>query len=186
VNTIALLSYIGTWEEYDVQGPATLTGSTVRAAADLGEGLVLATAQVAAPPDRVFQALTSEEIVGWWVREGVFDTRAWSGDVRIGGRWESSGLVLGRPYSLFGEYREIERPTRLVHTYQRGDVPGDAVSTVSYVLDPVDSGTRITLRHWGFSSPEACTNNCLGWETSFARLADLLGAEATASPGTDS
>lgn len=168
-----------------MEGAATATGSTVRAVADLGEGLVLATAEVAAPPDRVFQALTSDEIVGWWVRQGVFDTREWSGDVRPGGRWESSGLVMGRPYSLHGEYQEIERPTRLVHTYQRGDVPDDAASTVSYVLDPIESGTRITLRHWGFNSPEACTNNCLGWETSLGRLADLLGAEAAAI-GTDS
>ncbi len=164
---------------------APATGNIVRAAADLGDGLVLATAEVAASPDRVFRALTSHEIVRWWVRQGVFDTRNWSGDVRVGGRWESSGLVMGRPYSLHGEYQEIEHPTRLVHTYQRGDVPGDAVSTVSYVLDPIESGTRITLRHSGFNSREVCTNNCLGWETSFGRLADLLAAE-TAATGTHS
>lgn len=168
-----------------MEGAATVGSSTVRAVADLGEGLVLATVEVAGPPDRAFQALTSDEIVGWWVRQGVFDTREWSGDVQVGGRLESFGLVMCRPYSLHGEYEAIERPNRLVHTYQRGDVPDDAVSTVSYVLDPTESGTRITLRHWGFSSPEVCTNNCVGWETSFARLADLLSGEAAASSGTD-
>lgn len=151
---------------------------TARAVADLSNGLVLASVEVTAAPDRVFTALASDEIVEWWLRVGVFDTRTWAGDVRVGGHWESSGLVMGRPYSLHGEYLTIERPDRLVHTYQRGDVPHDAASTVSYVLEPIARGTRITLRHSGFSSREVCTSNCLGWETSLARLAALLGAEA--------
>jgi hypothetical protein len=37
------------------------------------------------PAERVFQALASEEIITWWARPGVFDTREWSGEVRVGG-----------------------------------------------------------------------------------------------------
>jgi uncharacterized protein YndB with AHSA1/START domain len=53
-----------------------------RAVADVAEGLVLASVEVAAAPERVFQALASKEITDWWVRPGVFDTREWTGDVR--------------------------------------------------------------------------------------------------------
>ncbi len=67
-----------------------ITIATARAAADLSEGLVLATVEVKAPPERVFRALASEEVTRWWVRPGVFDTRRWSGDVRRGGRWRAS------------------------------------------------------------------------------------------------
>jgi uncharacterized protein YndB with AHSA1/START domain len=125
------------------------------------------------------RALSSADIVNWWVRRGVFDTRQWSGTVEAGGTWESAGLVMGRPYSLHGEYLHVDPPGKLVHTYQRGDVPGDPPTTVSYSVEPVGNGTRITLRHSGFTSREVCLNNCLGWETSFAELAALLAPGAT-------
>jgi uncharacterized protein YndB with AHSA1/START domain len=53
-----------------------------RAVADLAEGLILASVEVATAPERVFQALASKEITEWWVRPGVFDTREWT-PVRI-------------------------------------------------------------------------------------------------------
>ena len=151
-----------------------------RAAADLAEGLVLATVEIQAPPGRVFRALSSAEIVSWWVRRGVFDTKEWSGTVQTGGAWQSAGLAMGRPYSLHGQYLQVDPPSRLVHTYRRGDVPGDPATTVSYSLEPAGDGTRITLRHSGFTSREVCMNNCLGWETSLAELAALLAPGATA------
>jgi hypothetical protein len=42
--------------------------------------------------------------------------------------------------------------------------------------------TRITLRHSGFAAPEVCTNTCIGWETSFERLAEILATKRTPSP----
>jgi Activator of Hsp90 ATPase homolog 1-like protein len=77
-----------------------------RAVADLAEGHVLATVEMAASPERVFRALTSKEIVGWWVRAGVFNTTEWTGDVRAGGRWRASGIGRGKPYVLEGEFLE--------------------------------------------------------------------------------
>jgi hypothetical protein len=47
----------------------------------------------------------------------------------------------------------------------------------SYRLDAVEGGTRITLHHTGFSIPEICMNTAIGWETSFGRLAQVLGSE---------
>ena len=53
---------------------------TARAVADLAEGEILASVEVAAAPERVFRALASQDIVNWWVRPSVFDTREWAGD----------------------------------------------------------------------------------------------------------
>lgn len=136
---------------------------------DLPEGSIGASVQVAAPPDRVFQALASNEITKWWVRPGVFDTTEWRGDVRPGGRWSASGTANGRPYTLEGEFLEVDAPRKLVHTWY---VAG-ATTTVTYVLEPHDGGTRVTLRHDGFPSTQAGTNTRIGWETSFAQLAAL-------------
>src|SRR5260370_15145446 len=95
-----------------------------RAVADLAQGEILATVEIAAPPERVFRALTSKEIVDWWVRPGIFDTREWTGDVRKGGRWRASGVARGQPYTLEGEFLEVQPPTKLVHTWQRAGMPG--------------------------------------------------------------
>ncbi len=150
-----------------------VTRSTARAAADLADGLIIASVEVAAAPERVFRALASNEVTGWWVRPGVFDTREWSGDVRVGGRWQASGVGNGRPYVLEGEFLEIDRPRKLVHTWLAVGAP-IGQTTVEYVMEPLDSGTRVTLRHKGFASREVCIATCIGWETSFDRLAQSL------------
>jgi len=95
-----------------------------RAVADLHEGRILASVEIASPPERVFEALTSKEIIDWWGLPGVFDTREWTGDICRGGRWRASGLVRGQPYVLEGEFLEVQPPIKLVHTWQRVDVPG--------------------------------------------------------------
>src|SRR3989442_1198768 len=158
----------------------SIKSSSARAVADLAEGMMLASVEIAAPPERVFQALASTEVCQWWVRPGVFDTREWTGDVRVGGRWRASGLARGGPYTLEGEFREVDPPRKLVHTWQGAWAPG-IPTVVTYLLEPVDGGTRITLRHSGFA-PEVWTNTCIGWETSLERLADVLGRERTPPP----
>jgi uncharacterized protein YndB with AHSA1/START domain len=148
--------------------------STARAAFDLAEGLVIANVDLQAAPERVYEALTSpDEITAWWVRPGVFDTREWAGDLHVGGTWRASGIGGGRPYTLEGEFLEVVRPRKLVHTWRGAGTPG-ATTTVSYVLEPLGAGTRITLRHSGFTSPESCRNTGIGWETSFAKLEEHL------------
>lgn len=150
-----------------------ITIGTARAVADLSEGLILATVEVKAPPERTFSALTGDEVPAWWVRPGVFDTREWSGDVRPGGRWRASGLGRGNPYVLEGEFLEVDPPRRLVHTWQGAGAAGP--STITYELEPVEGGTRITLRQTGIKPRPTCAATCLGWETSFEELARLLG-----------
>ena len=151
----------------------TIKERKARAVADLAEGLIVATVEIAAPPERVFKALASKEICEWWVRPGVFDTREWTGDVRAGGRWRASGIARGKPYTLEGEFLEVDPPRKLVHTWQIAGAPGTP-STVSYLLEKLEGGTRLTLRHSGLVAPEVCTNTSIGWETSLERLAEIL------------
>src|SRR6266542_2407366 len=153
--------------------------SRARAAADLAEGSILASVEVAASPERVFQALASNEVLDWWVRPGVFDTREWAGDVRAGGRWQASGVGGGKPYTLEGEFLEVDPARKLVHTWHSVGAPG-APTTVTYLLEPLDTGTRVTLRHSGFTSREVCANTGIGWETSFERLAQSLAPQGPA------
>ena len=155
---------------------SSVENSRARAVADTAERYLLASVEIVAPPERVFHALASNEVVDWWVRPGVFDTREWTGDVRVGGRWRGSGVFKDRPYVLEGEFLEVDPPRKLAHTWHPGGAPG-ASTTVTYLLEPRDRGTRITLRHSGFALSEACINTAIGWETSFERLAEILAPE---------
>ena len=152
---------------------STIETSRPRAVADVAAGVILASVEIAAPPERVFVALASREIVDWWVSPGVFQTTEWSGEVRVGGRWQASGVVRGAPFGLEGEFVEVEPPRKLVHTWQRTGAPGPK-TTVTYLLEPHGGGTRITLRHAGFPPHGAFETTSIGWETSFARLAEIL------------
>ena len=147
--------------------------TAARAVADAAEGQLLACVEVEADPERVFRALTSEEITAWWVRPGVFDTREWSGVVSVGGRWRAAGMSRGQPYVQEGEFLEIEPPYKLIHTWEGPGTP-DMPSTVTYLLERLDKGTRLTIRQIGFASRDVCNRFAIGWETSLNRLAEIL------------
>jgi uncharacterized protein YndB with AHSA1/START domain len=153
---------------------STILDGTARAAV-LANGHVLATVEVAAPPDRVFRALASGEVTKWWVSPGAF-TQKWTGDVRPGGRWQAIGIDGGRPFTLQGEFVELAAPRSMAHTWQGSGADGGP-TTVSYLLEPSDVGTRVLLRHAGLPSQAACDRASIGWETSLAHLAMLLGRE---------
>jgi uncharacterized protein YndB with AHSA1/START domain len=135
--------------------------SGARAVADLATGMILASVEVAAPPERVFRAMTSQEIIDWWVRPGVFDTREWTGEVHVGVGWSVSGIGGGQPYTLEGEFLEVDPPGKLVHPWRPAGALG-VPTKVTYLLEALDGGTRLTLRHYGFTSRETCMNTCLG------------------------
>lgn len=145
----------------------------VTVSADIATGEVAAQVDLDAAPARVFRALTSAEICDWWMRPGVFDTRSWAGDVRAGGHWETTGVGQIGPYRMVGEFVAVEPPRRLEHSWMVVGAPG-GVSTVTYDLEPVGTGTRLTLRHAGLDLAPICEATSKGWETSLGRLATLM------------
>ena len=147
-----------------------------RAVSDLIDGRVVASVELAVRPERVFQALASREVVDWWVNPGVFDTREWTGDVRVGGRWRASGVARGAPYTLEGEFLEVDPPRKLVQTWHNAGAPGTP-STVTYLLEPIAGGTRLTVQHAGLGAPDQRKNVGAGWQTSLDRLAEILSVQ---------
>jgi uncharacterized protein YndB with AHSA1/START domain len=157
---------------------STINHTGARAVANVPAGQLSASVEIPATPEQVFRSLASNEITKWWVRPGVFDTREWSGDVRAGGKWRAAGMSRGQPYVQAGEFIEIDSPRRLVHTWEGAGKP-EAPSTVTYNLERIEGGTRLTLRQGGFVSPEVCNAFAIGWETSFERLAEILSPEVS-------
>jgi uncharacterized protein YndB with AHSA1/START domain len=139
--------------------------SAPRAVADVSDGLILASVDIDVPPERVFRALASEEITKWWGSADTYRTTRWSGDVRVGGAWRTEGVGAdGKAFAVGGEYLEVDPPRKLVHTW-RADWDGSHVTTVSYRLQAIETGTRLTLRHSGFGDRvSACEDHTQGWE----------------------
>jgi uncharacterized protein YndB with AHSA1/START domain len=127
--------------------------AVARGLTELTEGVVLATVDVAASPERVFTALTDPtELVQWWGVPGEYRSVEWTIDLRVGGRWELRGYGTdGHLFLVEGEYLAIEAPTRLVLRWRPSWEPGPD-TTVSYRLEAIPGGTRITLRHDGFET----------------------------------
>lgn len=152
-----------------------------RAIADVPNGLVLATVEIAAKPERVFRALTSpEEIVRWWGQEGMYKTTGWTADFRVGGAWRADGSDhSGEKFSVEGKYLEIDPPRRIVQTWRPSFDEGE--TKITYLLEPTDVGTRVTLRHEGFANrTDSLRGHTAGWERVFTWLRDFASTPSAA------
>jgi uncharacterized protein YndB with AHSA1/START domain len=136
-----------------------------RAVADVTAGRILASVEIAAPAERVFRALASEEIASWWGSPEEYRTTGWVGEVRPGGHWRADGVsVDGSAFFVEGEFLEVDAPRKLVQTW-RAAWDGGNVTTITYSLEAIDGGTRVTLRHDGFADRvDSCRGHATGWE----------------------
>jgi uncharacterized protein YndB with AHSA1/START domain len=151
-----------------------------RAIADVSAGLVLASVEIARPPERVFRALAGEEITRWWGSDDLYRVTKWTGDVKKGASWKSEGQGRdGKPFSVSGEFLEVDPPNKLVHTWRYDWDPSGSVTTITFLLEPIDGGkrTRVLVRHEGFKDPAACSDHASGWERVLTWLTDHLDKE---------
>ena len=139
--------------------------SSARAIADITSGLLLATVDVAASPERVFRALTTDEVLKWWGSPDTYRTTKWVAELRVGGQWRTEGKSAdGKPFTVSGEYLEVDPPRKVSFTW-RADWDGGNLTQVTYRLEPTADGTRVTLRHDGFEGrAQACEGHTVGWE----------------------
>lgn len=121
--------------------------------------------QIAAPPDRVFAALTDpKQVSQWWGQKGAYRVTGWHGEVKPGGKWRSEGAGAdGKPFYVEGEYLEIDPPRLLVHTWNPSyrQLP---TTVVRFELQPHKGGTLLRLTHSGFKGhAEAAKDHSQGW-----------------------
>ena len=131
---------------------------------------------IRATPEAIWDAITNPD----WNEKYGYPGRG-EFDLRPGGKYlataDEQAQAMGMPAELVdGEVLEVDPPRKLVHTWHGVGAPG-APSTVTYRLERLDGGTRVTLRHSGLVAREVCTNTCIGWETSFERLVEILATE---------
>ena len=133
------------------------------------------TVELAAPPDRVWAALTTAEGLGaWFGHEATIDLRP-GGPVRM--RWTDGTAVDMR-------VQRVEEPTVFGFTWPIYGLPEDDPrrTYVEFTLEPSGAGTRLTVVESGFSQlPEdvyrkAYDGNTDGWAKELGELAAYLDA----------
>ena len=127
-----------------------------------------------ATPDRLFQAWTDpKELANWWRLEG--DGWAFAGatlNLTVGGRYRLAMTSPdGKSHVAVGEYRQIDRPRRLVFTWDWEDVGsrvGETIVTIEF--RPAGAGqTEVVLTHERFPNGKAAHGHEWGW-TQLLRL----------------
>lgn len=131
--------------------------------------------QIAAPPDRVFDALVvSSEVVKWWGQKGIYICKEFQADLRVGGIWRSAGVDgRGNPFEINGKFLEIDRPKVLAYTWV-ASWTGDLETAVRWELESVSGGTQARIRHSGFTGRMEMEQNYRGWPRMLGWLQALL------------
>jgi uncharacterized protein YndB with AHSA1/START domain len=130
----------------------------------------------AATPEEVFDAWTSPEVLTrWWAAQPTWTSPGCEVDLRVGGRYTlRMRSDDGRIYAVGGEYREVDRPRRLVYTWcwegTDGPDPG-VVSLVTVEFHPEADGTTVVLEHSGLPSEQSRTGHETGWIGTLENLA---------------
>lgn len=153
-----------------------MTKAKATSVADVTEGVVLARVEIEASPERVFRALTTEELTKWWGAD-EYETTKFSIDLRPGGSWRTDGKGAdGSAFHVEGEVLEVDPPRRLVQTWKPSWDPSPATKIV-YTLEPIEGGTRVTIRHSGFTNAESCDGHSVGWMRVLGWLSNHVAGE---------
>jgi uncharacterized protein YndB with AHSA1/START domain len=137
---------------------------------------------IRAPAERVFDAFADpRQRIRWWGSQGLFQATHMESDLRPGGVWMMRGTGReGRPFTVRGEYLEIERPRLLVFTWIRGGNEDPTESTVRVEFQETDGVTTVRLAHSGLVTEALRTRNS-GWPLIFSLLQGYLEHGAAAA-----
>ena len=133
------------------------------------------TVEVAHPPVKVWAALTTAEGLGaWFGDQATIDLRP-GGSARMS--WTDGPTVDMR-------VERVEEPTVFGFTWQIYGLPEDDPrrTYVEFTLEPVDTGTRLTVVESGFAQlaedayRKAYGGNTEGWASELGELVDYLDA----------
>jgi uncharacterized protein YndB with AHSA1/START domain len=127
---------------------------------------------IRASAERIFEALTDpQQRVKWWGDESSYRATHMESDLRPGGKWSTRGTGFGKPFSVRGEYRVVERPRALAFTWIPDWQPSATESLVRFDLIEKDGVTTVRLTHSGLT-PEGRQAHrgwarMLGWLRAF-------------------
>jgi uncharacterized protein YndB with AHSA1/START domain len=160
-----------------------MAGGDFRLAAAPGTAAIVMTRSFAAPRARVFEALTTPDLVRRW----LLGPPGWSMpecaiDLRVGGRYRHLWRhdVDGTEMAVEGVFREIVAPVRIVAT-ERFDppwYPGEALDTTVLAEEGGRTTLTLTVLYESAAARDAVLRTPMegGVAAGYDRLERLLGA----------
>ena len=138
---------------------------------------------IQADADTLFRAWTDpRDLMHWWRMEA--DGWSFAGasiDLRVGGRYTLAMTdPAGNTHVAVGVYREVQRPARLVFTWDWENPAhrvGETLVSVEFnVLD--DKRTEVVLTHEGFADSARTGRHDQGWTELLRLLEGFIGADS--------
>ena len=136
---------------------------------------IVETIVINAPASAVYAALTEpEELTKWWGSDDTYRAAVMEVDLRVGGKWKTSGRNReGKPFTVFGVYRIVDPPALLEFTWKHDFYDGalaEAETVVRYELEERDGATQLRVTHSGFTKLAGREDHSAGWKTVMAWL----------------
>jgi uncharacterized protein YndB with AHSA1/START domain len=138
---------------------------------------------IAAPPERVFSALTSREQALQWGSSPEFQMTKWEMDPRLGGKWTfiargrtGSGNYADADLVHHGEIIEFNPPRVLEYTWFASWHSDPTRKTlVRWELTAVPGGTQVKVTHSGLAPmPDDCKGYAQGWPGLVKRIKEFV------------
>src|ERR1700733_6580192 len=124
---------------------------------------------IAAPAERVFQALTSTDELSRWFTNPSCPVKFWQMDARVGGAYgyatEKGTVVVNgmREFECHGEILEINPPRVLVYSWVANWHDDKNLRTVlRWELTPHAGGTHVKVTHSGLANEEVARKDYSG------------------------
>lgn len=140
---------------------------------------ILITRVFDAPAALIFKAWTTPELVKRWWSCQEQEWLVCEIDLRVGGRWRYVVRMQEGEIGFHGEFREIDRPRRLVSTEVFEAVPSaEAINTIELVeVDGVTTMTvRVTHQRQEHRDAHLASGMESGMQLSLDRLEDVAAA----------
>lgn len=137
-------------------------------------GTLQVTRIIAAERDTVFDAWTEPEHIRQWSAPEGMDIPISEVDLTVGGRFHlQMQNAEGGTHNARGIYHEIDRPKRLVYSWEWDEHPDHGQSLITVEFKSVDGGTEVTMVHSGLPSEESAAEHEKGWTSCLNRLEGL-------------
>ena len=142
----------------------------------MSDGIILVVRRlIHASAERIFDAWTRpEQLRAWWGPRPVTCSGA-EVDLRVGGRYRIANAVPdGSTVVIEGEFREIERPQKLVYTWRMGQDPQES-SLVTVRFEEHGEATEVVIVHEQLPSVAVRDSHAQGWNGCLDGLAAFVG-----------
>jgi uncharacterized protein YndB with AHSA1/START domain len=144
--------------------------------AALSSAAVVVRRTIAASPETLFDAWLDPISLSHWMRPGGIHSTQARVDPRVGGEYEVIMRTDTNPIRHRGVYRAIDRPRRLVFTWESPPTDNrETLVTVDFI--PKGKSTEIVVTHERL--PEsALPSHANGWTSAMEKLAQFFEARA--------